>query len=105
VVTVMPLGAEHSSVGHRTAMLLISGAASYTGVEEQISELFGLSGAEARLAAALARGRTMGEIAADQGGAKITTLRTQLRSILGKLGIRRQADLTRLLASLPRAES
>jgi PAS domain-containing protein/DNA-binding CsgD family transcriptional regulator len=105
VASVMPIDAERSSSGHGVAMLLISGTASNTGVEEQIGELFGLSAAEARLAAALAQGRTIGELAADSGGAKIATLRTQLSATLRKLGVRRQADLTRLLASLPPSRS
>jgi DNA-binding CsgD family transcriptional regulator len=104
VATVMPLGADHSSPGPILAMLLISGVANSAGAEKQIGELFGLSAAEARLAAALAQGRTLGEVA-ESGRAKITTLRTQLSAILRKLGIRRQADLTRLLASLPPSPS
>jgi DNA-binding CsgD family transcriptional regulator len=34
-------------------------------------------------------------------GVKLTTLRTQLRSVLRKTGTERQQDLIRLLAQLP----
>lgn len=103
VATVMPLVAEHSPSGRPAAMVLIGGGTSDTAFDEQIAKLFGLSRAETRLAAALVRGRTLGEVAADRG-LKITTVRTQLSSILRKLGIHRQTDLVRLLASVPAAK-
>jgi DNA-binding CsgD family transcriptional regulator len=58
--------------------------------------LFGLSPAEARVAAALMRGISLSDAAA-ASGVQITTVRTQLRSILRKVGVKRQFDLVRLL--------
>jgi DNA-binding CsgD family transcriptional regulator len=57
-----------------------------------------LSPAEARLAAALLTGKTLAQIAAG-AGVRITTLRTQLGSILRKVGAERQSDLIRILSS------
>jgi DNA-binding CsgD family transcriptional regulator len=56
-----------------------------------------LSPAEARLAAGLVTGKTLSQIAASTG-VRITTLRTQLGSILRKVGAGRQSDLVRILS-------
>jgi DNA-binding CsgD family transcriptional regulator/PAS domain-containing protein len=64
-----------------------------------ISALFGLTPAEARLAAALAAGDTISEAAARYGVA-VGTVRTQLKSIFGKMGVNRQQDLILRLSSL-----
>jgi DNA-binding CsgD family transcriptional regulator len=66
---------------------------------ELLYALFDLSPAEARLAAALTSGVTLAEIAA-RNAVSISTLRSQLRSILAKTGARRQAELMQLLAGL-----
>jgi DNA-binding NarL/FixJ family response regulator len=42
-------------------------------------------------------GKKLGEIAA-ASGVRITTLRTQLSSVLRKVGVERQADLVRVLS-------
>ena len=52
------------------------------------------------LAVALLAGKTMREIATDSG-VQITTLRTQLSSVLRKVGVRRQAELIRVLSNIP----
>ncbi len=66
----------------------------------QLMQWFNLTPAEARLAHALLRGATLEQVQQDQG-VKLTTLRTQLRSVLRKTGTERQQDLIRLLAQLP----
>ena len=65
---------------------------------EDLAEFFGLSPAEARLVAALLTGKTLAQIAAVTG-VRITTLRTQLGSILRKVGAERQSDLIRILSN------
>jgi DNA-binding CsgD family transcriptional regulator len=45
-------------------------------------------------------GKKLSEIAI-ASGVRITTLRTQLSSILHKVGVDRQADLMRVLSSIP----
>jgi DNA-binding CsgD family transcriptional regulator len=65
-----------------------------------LAEFFGLSPAESRLAVALLAGKKLSEIAMEFG-VQITTLRTQLSSILRKTGVTRQIDLIRLLSNVP----
>jgi DNA-binding CsgD family transcriptional regulator len=64
-----------------------------------LTEFFGLSPAEGRLAAALMTGQTLCEIA-QCFGLRVTTLRTQLSTILRKVGVKRQADLLRVLSTV-----
>jgi DNA-binding CsgD family transcriptional regulator len=67
---------------------------------KQLTELFGLSQAEALLARALAQGMETGEFA-DSRGIKMTTVRTQSRSSMDKLRVTRMADLIRIVLSVP----
>jgi len=56
-----------------------------------IQGLFDLTPAEARVAAALIEGRTIAEMAA-RNGVGLETVRTQVKSILAKTGVSRQAE-------------
>jgi DNA-binding CsgD family transcriptional regulator/PAS domain-containing protein len=67
---------------------------------KQLTELFGLSQAEALLARALAQGMETSEFA-ESRGIKMTTVRTQSRSSMDKLRVTRMADLIRLVLSVP----
>lgn len=67
----------------------------------QMSALFMLSAAEARLATALCNGTAL-DAYAQQSGISINTARSQLRAVLHKTGTHRQSDLVRLLNSAPR---
>lgn len=67
----------------------------------QTAELFGLTGAEATLAAGLLAGETVREIA-ERRGRSISTVRTQLAVLMAKTEASRESELKRLLASLPR---
>ena len=71
---------------------------------EVLQELYGLTKAEAKLAALLADGRDMAEAAAINGVAR-ETVRSQLKSIFQKTGTRRQAELVRLLLQLPNSST
>jgi DNA-binding CsgD family transcriptional regulator len=62
--------------------------------------VFGLTPAEARIASLLAEGRSLKEIA-EQQGTQHETVRKQLRSIYQKTATNRQPDLVRLLLHLP----
>ena len=66
----------------------------------QLMAFFRLSPAEARLARALATGESLEDYVAAEG-VKLTTVKTQLRSIFTKTGTRRQATLVSLLSSIP----
>jgi DNA-binding CsgD family transcriptional regulator len=67
--------------------------------EAALKAAFGLSDAEARLAARLASGEAL-EMAAEQFGIAKETSRSQLRNVFAKTGVHRQAELVALLAPL-----
>lgn len=105
IVSVFPHHGDTSgSSGRPAATVLVVNPEWQTPSERSISELFGLSPAESRLAAALTRGKKLSEIAWD-ANVEITTLRTQLSSILKKVGVERQVDLVQTLSSIGFATS
>ena len=69
---------------------------------ELLRELFGLTPAEARVAAALVQGRKPEEIAADAEISRFT-VRAQLSAIYEKLGVHRQAEVVQRVLSSPAA--
>ena len=97
VLAVMPLHAAPID-DRRCVMIIVVDPARHAPSETDLADLFGLSPAEARIAAALMTGKSLGNIAA-ASGVQITTVRTQLRSILRKVGVKRQFDLVRILSS------
>jgi hypothetical protein len=66
---------------------------------EMLCEVFGLSRAEADVAAALAGGASAEDVA-QQRNVSLTTVRSQIRSILGKSGSENLRDFERSMASL-----
>jgi DNA-binding CsgD family transcriptional regulator len=93
--------------GHCRAWVWVSDTAAPSGnLARRLEALFGLTAAEQRVAAALARRLSPAEIAGQQG-VSLNTVRTQVRRIFDKLGVGRQVDVTQLLAeiaALPRPE-
>jgi DNA-binding CsgD family transcriptional regulator len=81
-------------------MILVTDPDDLSPSARDMAQAFGVSPAESRLAAALLTGKRPSEIAA-ASGVRITTVRTQLSSILRKVGVDRQADLVRVLSSIP----
>ena len=67
----------------------------------QIARQYGLTDAETRVIAALAEGARLSEFA-ERHGISIHTVRTHLRNIFDKTGLRRQSELIRL-AGAPRS--
>jgi DNA-binding CsgD family transcriptional regulator len=67
-----------------------------------LQRVYGLTPAEAKLAARLLTGKSVEEAARELGVAE-STARTQLKSLFTKLDVRRQSDLVRLLLSGPAA--
>ena len=65
---------------------------------ERISRLFGLSPAEARVAAALCEGLSISDYSSAHGITR-GTARFQLKQVLAKTGTERQLDLVRKLFS------
>ncbi|MRX10287.1 hypothetical protein GJ697_20855 [Pseudoduganella sp. FT25W] len=106
-VTALPAPADTGSApsgelsAERTAVVLILNTPGESGPRpSHLVEWFGLSGAESRLAHALASGHSIEQYAITYS-ISVATARTQLRSILKKTGVSRQQELVRLLASLP----
>jgi DNA-binding CsgD family transcriptional regulator len=99
LVTVVPLGLEAADCAAPLAMVLVAVPGEPSPSERDLTEFFGLSSAEGRLAAALMTGQTLCEIA-QCFGLRVTTLRTQLSTILRKVGVKRQADLLRVLSTV-----
>jgi DNA-binding CsgD family transcriptional regulator len=66
---------------------------------ELVQSLFDLTPAEARVARGLASGKTTEDIASDSGVA-LSTVRTQMRSVLEKTGCARQVDVVSLLSGI-----
>jgi len=97
VLSVAPLHTGLAVGERQFAMVVVVDPALHSPSEKDLAEFFGLSPAEARLAAALLSGETVSQIAANTG-VRITTLRTQLGSILRKVGAARQSDLIRILS-------
>lgn len=65
-----------------------------------VGECFDLTPAEARVAVQIAAGASLKEIA-QRNGTALTTVRTQLHSVMAKAEVERQADLVRVLLALP----
>jgi DNA-binding CsgD family transcriptional regulator len=98
VLTVAPLRADMATADPPLAMIVVIDPERHSPPEGELIELFGLSRAEARLASALMTGKTLTKVAGEFG-LQVPTLRTQLRSILKKVGAKRQSDLIRHLAN------
>jgi len=83
------------------AVLFLSDPDRQTGpAEELLARFYGLSPAEARLAAALAEGLSVQEHM-EQRGVSQNTVKTQLKRVLAKTGTGRQAELVKLLLAGP----
>ena len=82
------------------ALMLVADRGSGTRIDPPlVAAALGLTPAEGRVAALLAEGRTVGEIASATGR-KVSTIRTHVRHIFTKHGITRQVDLVRLVLSI-----
>ena len=101
--TISPVGErDHVGVGIGPLALVLLAAPE---AEARISETavraaFELTPAEARLAAALCAGRTLGQYASETG-ASINTVKFHLKSLFAKTGEARQPDLIRRLMTDP----
>jgi DNA-binding CsgD family transcriptional regulator len=104
VAHVMPVVGQVRDLLHLVAAIVtltdLSDAATRA-ADAVLMEAFGLTAAEARLAVQIAAGRTLPEIARDQGVAH-ETLRSRLKSVFGKTGTGRQTELALLVAKLGR---
>jgi DNA-binding CsgD family transcriptional regulator/PAS domain-containing protein len=104
VVRVAPASGGLTGDDLPMTMLMISTPDERCVSQGELAELYGLSPAESRLAIALAQGKRLTELAGEFG-LQITTLRSQLSSILTKCGVERQPDLVRLISTIPVIQS
>lgn len=103
VVFAAPLGtAEHwPAAGGAAAVLVITDPAARPGTSEALlSAIYELTPAEARVALTTAAGHGLGEAARILHLSQ-NTVHTHLQRVFRKLGVRRQAELSRLVARLP----
>ena len=99
-VVVSPLAASGSPEGAAVILFVADPEARIAPSERLLSTLYGLTAAEAALAARLLEGQEMAE-AARSLRIGMPTARTHLSRILAKTGTRRQAELLRLLLRGP----
>jgi DNA-binding CsgD family transcriptional regulator len=100
IVRVAPVTAGLVGYDLPMAMVLVSAPDENRVSERELAELYGLSPAESRLAVAVAFGKRLSELSGEFG-VQITTLRTQLSSVLKKCEVERQSDLVRLISNIP----
>ena len=82
------------------ALVLVADPASRTRIDPALAaEALGLTATESRVAALLAEGMTVREVAAAMGRGE-STIRWHVKHMFTKLGLSRQADLVRLVLSL-----
>lgn len=101
LVLPMPLRLAASHFNERPMALIVvhETGISCAGVESSLRNLYGLTPMEARIACMLADGLSTQEIA-DEQSISMSTLRTHLKSVFSKTGLRRQAALTQMIATL-----
>jgi DNA-binding CsgD family transcriptional regulator/PAS domain-containing protein len=101
VLMLAPMRFKAEARVHAAALLFVFDPESTPSITaDMVRQLFGLSPAEAELAAALCAGGTLDDLAA-QRGTSINTVKTQLKSVFSKTGTGRQADLVSLLLASP----
>ncbi len=87
-------------IGQVAALVLIVDPTAKPRIDpERVAATLGLTRAESQVAAALAEGSTMREIAADKHRAE-STVRELVKRIHAKLGVSRRADLVRMVLSV-----
>jgi DNA-binding CsgD family transcriptional regulator/PAS domain-containing protein len=86
------------------AVLIIEAETIEPSLSAHLQQRFGLTPAEARLALEIAQGDGK-NAAAERLGITFSTARTHLSRVFDKTGVRRQAELVRLVASLGRGET
>jgi DNA-binding CsgD family transcriptional regulator/PAS domain-containing protein len=98
-LAVAPLRPAWSRLGGQPALALVflRDPERLAGVAEQLRALYGLTRAEAAVAAELARGRSLSDIAAAHR-VGLATVRSHVKRVLAKTGTNRQAEAVALIA-------
>jgi PAS domain-containing protein len=100
VAALRPVGEDEDIAAARMTVFLADLDGRIDALAPRLTQLFGLSKAEARVAAGVVAGRRLQEVARDSD-VRMPTVRTQLRAALKKIGVARQADLVRVALALP----
>jgi DNA-binding CsgD family transcriptional regulator len=82
--------------GPRHLVLFIKQQRSDNAAEVALRKLYGLSPTEAQLASLLAQGRSVNEVAQARA-VSIHTVRSQLKSVMQKLDVKRQAEIVQII--------
>ena len=91
---------EELTSAHAKVLLMVPDTSEHRRARvDMLTEIYGLTETEARLASALSGGHSL-ETAAALLAMQATTARTHLKAVFRKLGVNRQQDLVRLLTSL-----
>jgi DNA-binding CsgD family transcriptional regulator len=101
VIRILPIdGAARSPFLGARALLVFSDLCRKSGLQpDLLSQTFGLSPAEARLASLIATGIST-ELAAEELGLARETVRNQLKAVFSKTETHRQSELVALLSRL-----
>lgn len=95
---IAPLPARETALRfHATTLVVARRPSDLSERGPRLQSQYGLTAAETQVALALARGETLAQVSQTRQ-VSIGTLRSQLKSIFGKLGVRRQAELAAKLA-------
>jgi DNA-binding CsgD family transcriptional regulator len=98
IAHVIPVGGAANDMFAAAGCLLVIAAVARREIasEALLQDLFDLTPAEARVARGIAAGKTVHDLA-DEAGLAAGTIRQQLKSVFGKTGLSRQADLVGIL--------
>lgn len=99
ILHVLPVrGAAHDIFSQANALLIVTPVDRHTVPTAAVLQgLFDLTPAEARVARAIVEGKTLAEFA-EAASLSQQTLRSQLKAVMSKTGVSRQAELVALLA-------
>lgn len=103
--TVVPFAQKGDDILHGMpsgVIVIVTGTDQAVADIDAIRSMLPFTPAEARLAQALAENRSLPQAAA-AFGVSVETVRTQLKSIFGKLNVSKQADVSQLVQRLPKS--
>jgi DNA-binding CsgD family transcriptional regulator len=100
IARLLPLSSNGRFLRKPSVLVIVPVAARCAPSEELLQSLFDLTPTEAKVARALASGKSVSEIA-ESDGVSQGTVRTHVRGVLEKFGSNRQIDVIALLVGLP----
>lgn len=100
IARLLPLRSQDKFARATAALVLSPAGARCAPPESLLRSLFGLTPSEARVARALASGKSVSQIAANESVSP-GTVRTHVRGVLEKTGSNRQIDAVALLVGMP----